>query len=209
MKLTEDKKQFTTRISTDIIEMTNEFIQVYEELYGVTLDSDRKIFEALIESALSRKKPVEVSKAEDIKEIERLNNELGNCLKTNEVITREISNCENLINELKTDLKQAENKAQTLVKLDENQVIITLSKFHKKLINTYLTNKEIVSEFTKMNRNGLLNGVFDKIDYENKTENISNLLTGVFVGSSAGKVLKPILSKKQIETEIKNYTNER
>jgi len=206
-KIIEDKKQFTTRISADIIELINEFIEVYEQQYGVNLDSDRKVFEALIESALSKKKPIEVSKTEDIQEIEMLKKELENELIKSDTLKRVNVDLENHVSALKTELKQAENKAQTLVKIEENQIIVSLSKFHKKLINTYLLNKEIISEFNKMNRSGELDGVFDRIDRENKSENISNLLTTVFVGSTAGKVLKPVLSKKQIENEIKKYIN--
>lgn len=206
-KFLEDKKQFTTRLSVDVIEITNEFIEVYENQYGVNLDSDRKVYDALVESALSKKKPVEVSKQSDIDKIESLLNELEQKKTAIDELIVNNKTLETNVYELQTELKQSENRAQTLVKLDENQLIVNLSAFHRKLINTYLSNKDIISDFAKMNRNGELSGVFDRIDSENKSENIAHLLTSVFVGSAAGKVLKPVLSKKQIEAEILKHVN--
>ena len=215
-RLSEDKKQFTTRISTDVIEIANEFIEVYEEQYGVNLSSDRKILEALIESALSKKKPVEKSMKTDLEEIENLKTfvlQLKTKLENseNKLTEAKIRITELVASQLNAESKVVElsNKVSSRIKLDDNQVIVTLSQFHQKLVNTYLKDKKTVLLFEEMNKGGKLNGVFDKINCENNNENIANFLTSILVGSAANKVLRPILTKKTIENEIKNYINDK
>ena len=84
-----------------------------------------------------------------------------------------------------------------------------LSSFHRTLISLFINKTQIINDFSDMNKNGKLNGVFNPINTDNEEENILNLLTGVFTGSANGLILKKgILEKNDLKAIINDYIKE-
>jgi hypothetical protein len=107
--------------------------------------------------------------------------------------------------EVKEEIKQPELTKVNISK-PEFKLSDKLSNFHKQLIDQFINNSDIIKDFSEMNKNGKLNGVFNPINTEDYEENILNLLTGVFTGSANHMILKKgVISRDQLKKSIKNY----
>ena len=89
------------------------------------------------------------------------------------------------------------------IKTQRNNILSEISSFHLDLINIFLKNEIIIRDFSKMNKSGKMNGIFDVINTDDENKNILNFLTGVLTGSANGMILKKgIISKEDLKNKI-------
>jgi len=89
------------------------------------------------------------------------------------------------------------------IKTQGNNILSEISSFHLDLINIFLNNEIIIRDFSKMNKSGKMNGIFDVINTDDENKNILNFLTGVLTGSVNGMILKKgIISKEDLKNKI-------
>jgi len=167
-----DKKNFGVRITGDDIELMNEFAAAFNDNSDEEIKSDRQFFTVLLESAISRKKPREVSKKEDVELIEFLKAENSSLRSQNETLSNdcisasdELNECkkqltanlesanedrnayENLINSLRkevSELKTLQSKAPA-----DNEIRLLLTPFYSQLLDAMLASKELVAGIEK------------------------------------------------------------
>jgi len=240
MKLDASKPNYAIRLTADDLELFNEFIALHEESTEKELPNIRVAIMAAVESALSKKKPIEVSRKEDLQtianltaEVENLKNSNENYLHQNSLLRSENTNLqaenerlqsdyelrttdyniatadftelrtENTqlqqnVNELKTYIQLLQDQPKTS-KTAENEVVVQLNDFQMHLFNTLLANRTLAEKLRKQNDNGKLSGLIDVIDTPDRKQNLANLLTTATVGSAAGRIFYPVVSRSDIQ----------
>jgi len=108
---------------------------------------------------------------------------------------------------LKKDIQELNVKLDSKIELQDNQVIITMNEFVEGLANKYLQSEKAVKTFEKMNLNGKNNGIYDVINTDDSNKNIANLFTTVFIGSTLGKKIIPIMKVSEIQKIISKFLN--
>lgn len=135
MEYKAEKKNFNARIAPDDVELLNEFIRIYQTNYPENeLQTDREVFGALLESAISRKKPIEVSRKEDIEKINSLQLENENLKSAVNSLQTENENLKQAVNSLQADFTSIsgnESQLQEHAKKLENQLSTSLENLQQ------------------------------------------------------------------------------
>lgn len=230
-----NKQNFNSRLNPEIITDIERLAELHFDITGEEIVSDKMLLETALDNALSKRKPVEVSKKQDLeridfleKEKEKLHNELEQLKNAHQVNTSmleadlaelqhenaRLQTATDLVNEAtaeKTILLQriaSLENAQTQAQnqnTDDNTVVVRLNAFQKGLVDAYLQNAEIVRLFERANRGGKANGMQDLINTPDYNQNKANLLTTVFVGNAFGSQLKRIFSSTELNKAFNNW----
>ena len=165
---TPDKKNLAVRLTPDDIELINEFLDFYQSQNDEEIKGDRQLFTVILESALSRKKPKEISKKEDLQEIEKLKNTIIETDKSyldkltqkekELIVLQESYNVEhetnvelkNQITTLEQLLKQSSEEIVKRHELKENQLIITLNALQLQYIQRACKQKSIIKYYNNI-----------------------------------------------------------
>ncbi len=193
-----DKATLSIRLSEDLVNKVDEYYEFITDTSEKV--TDKELFVKILDKAINKTVPIialkteneqlKASKAAFLVQIEQLkaeNSELKQEItKTNTQIQEAINAvaiADNEVNTLKSLLSQREAEVELLrevTKIQENQVIVTLSPFVRKLIDNYLKRKEVVTHYTRANENGKFTGLI------NKPETPADLLINAFVYAASG-----------------------
>ncbi len=196
-----NRKQFTSHLSTGAKDMLSSFIKTYEDVNGIELTNMREIFEAILDVASSKFEPYKNNSSE----IDNLKQEVNE--KTEEIASKKefISNLTEQINEFETKIKELNIEIFNLKesKKDvQNKSLISyenLTKGQLFLLRDYLEHQRTMKRFAAMNSNGKFDGIFDEIlETESEQNKILKLLMNTFVLSAIGKVLPQLYTKNTI-----------
>lgn len=198
--------QFSFRPSPGLIEGINEFIEFHQEQSGLTLKTDKDIFEAVFEIAQSKYAPY-VDNSKKTKEIEdeneKLQTQIDSLIKENNKVTQ-------LLKEYQTELSEKNSKVSNLQNI-KSDILIRKSDINSvsmRLAERYLQTNKVVKDFQEANKNGLYDNFFDKINTDSKEINLKNLILTTFLNSAMGKPLPAIAkNRKIIEIINKNVKN--
>jgi hypothetical protein len=184
-----DKPILSIRLIPDDHELIQEFLSIHENSSNEKIEKPRELFIALLETAISRKKPIEVSKESDVKEIKKLKEELirfeklesdyneriekiesenkeksSKLTKENEVLLSENQKYKKDIEQLSLLIKDKNEIIDSKVDLKENEYLISLTPVQKAYLLFACKQKNIQSFFIENNKNGKLNGLIDKLE---------------------------------------------
>jgi chromosome segregation ATPase len=194
------KKQFTLRLSPALADMIAEFKELYEENTGEVLNTDKKIFEAILDTAQSKYAPFKDNSkktAELQAENKKLKQQLDTLSAGKSKLDETTAELQNEIRRLQAENEEIKDKvAKVLIYNTDINIVIN------KLIELYLKDKKTQSFFKKLNANGKYNGFFDVPDKEKTQENIRKLLLSAFLASAMGKPLPAVVSNAKIKTKI-------
>lgn len=192
--------QFSFRPSPGLVEAVNEFIELHQEQSGVTLKTDKEIFEAIIDVAQSKYAPY-VDNSKEAKELKKDNDTLtqtiDNLIKENKEVTE-------LLKQYQTELSDKKTKVSNLQNIKDDILIrkSDINPVSMRLADRYLQTNKVVKEFEDANKNGLYDNFFDKINTDNKDVNLRNLILTSFLNSAMGKPLPAVAKNRKITATI-------
>ncbi len=196
----DDKKQFSVRLNAAINEAIAEYREMLEE-NGEILNTDKKILESLVDTALSKFRPYKENN-QRIKELEKINE---NLVIENETLNELVATLRK--NKERQDLELSQLSKQSSKYSDlENDVILKKSQLtivHLKLIEKYFKSQKTKNMFAKLNENEKYNDYFDQL-----SSDTGKFLLTTFLSSAIGKPLPAVVSnralKNAIDKQIKN-----
>ena len=167
-----DKDTITVRLTADDKELIDEFAQIADLEDTI---SPRLFFIATLEAALSKKKPVEVSKKEDKEQIEKLSSLLKDKDVETSKLIAEIQELNAVIEELKEAQNSSNDEISELQKqngdlqLKHGEFILKLSDIQIEYLAKCLQNQKIRKYFNDL-QNSKLKSLFQIFDGNNQTD---------------------------------------
>jgi len=191
----DDKKQFTVRLNAAINEAIAEYREMQEE-NGELLNTDKKILESLVDTAISKFRPYKEN-SQKVKDLqaknERLTDENKTLTELVETLRKKDDANNSTLEQLQQKLLQSDNLSADIILRKKDISIV-----HLKLLEKYLASSKAKSMFVKLNDNGKYDGFFDKIE----PNNYGKLLLNAFLASAMGKTLPAVVSNRAIKNAI-------
>ncbi|MBR6279381.1 MAG: hypothetical protein IKR41_11605 [Bacteroidales bacterium] len=168
-----DKESISIRLTPDDKELVSEFAALLELPETI---QPRQFFVTLLETALSKKRPVEVSKKEDTDKIAQLSTQLLEKEKETACLANDVNELKAVIEKLKKQEEQKDGEILQLkdqnngLQLKKGEYILRLKDLQEEYVKLCTKNGKIVRYFNSMPENAQKKYLFQTFDGTDKND---------------------------------------